>query len=70
MRAVPRLDETGHHRLMAIDGMPPRLDVPFSACSFEPRCELRQERCRQGVPELRAVGDRAHACRVRQEGPA
>ncbi|MHC4547215.1 MAG: ABC transporter ATP-binding protein [Planctomycetota bacterium] len=68
LRAVPRLDETVHEKLSAIEGMPPQLDRPFVACPFEPRCPLREERCRAGVPDLVASGaGRAHACRVRQE---
>ena len=70
LRAVPRLDETTHERLTAIEGMPPRLDVPFTACPFEPRCEYREARCLEGVPELKDVAGRTHACRVRQEGRA
>jgi len=71
LRAVPRLDETAHHRLTAIEGLPPKLDVPFVGCAFEPRCDFRDERCLQGAPELRPSGaGRAHACRVRQEDGA
>ena len=67
LRAVPRLDETVHEKLTAIEGMPPNLDRPFTACPFEPRCSLREERCRSGVPDLVPFGaGRAHACRVRQ----
>ncbi|MHC4135419.1 MAG: ABC transporter ATP-binding protein [Planctomycetota bacterium] len=68
LRAVPRLDETVHEKLTAIEGMPPQLDRPFAACPFEPRCPLREERCGSGVPDLVAfAAGRAHACRVRQE---
>ncbi|MHC5052296.1 MAG: oligopeptide/dipeptide ABC transporter ATP-binding protein, partial [Planctomycetota bacterium] len=67
LRAVPRLDETVHEKLTAIEGMPPQLDRPFVACPFEPRCSLREERCGSGVPDLVPyTPDRAHACRVRQ----
>ena len=71
LRAVPRLDEQRPERLVAIGGMPPQLDRPFKACPFEPRCPLREERCRQGVPRLEPAGPgRAHACVIRQGGPA
>jgi oligopeptide transport system ATP-binding protein len=67
LRAVPRLDETVHEKLTAIEGMPPQLDRPFRACPFEPRCPLREEACRADVPDLVPHGpDRAHACVVRQ----
>ncbi len=68
LRAVPRVDDSEHHRLTAIEGMPPRLDVPFSACPFEPRCDHAEERCRAGVPELAPCAPgHSHACVVRQE---
>jgi oligopeptide transport system ATP-binding protein len=68
LRSVPRLDETAHERLSSIEGMPPRLDVPFTACPFEPRCTYAEERCRDGVPALEPAGPgRMHACRVRRE---
>ena len=69
LRAVPRVDETEHKPLAAIHGLPPKLDVPFTGCPFEPRCDYSEERCRQGVPDLRSVdASRAHACIVRQGG--
>ncbi|MEE8104242.1 MAG: ABC transporter ATP-binding protein [Planctomycetota bacterium] len=68
MRAIPRVDEDEHARLIAIDGLPPKLYVPFTACPFEPRCAVREDICLNGVPELRAEsGDRAHACLLRQQ---
>mgnify|MGYP002622688085 CR=1 FL=1 len=71
LRSVPRVDETEHQRLVSIDGLPPKLDAPFTACPFEPRCGLREERCRDGVPDLKPHRPgHAHACRVRQEAPA
>jgi len=68
LRAVPRVDEQEHTRLTAIDGLPPKLDVPFTACPFEPRCDFREAACLDGVPSLHACGpNHAHACRIRQE---
>ena len=68
LRAVPRLDEQSHQRLTAIDGLPPKLDVPFTACPFEPRCDVREAICLDGVPTLRPSGPgRAHACRLRHQ---
>jgi oligopeptide transport system ATP-binding protein len=69
LQAVPRVDETEHQQLTAIEGLPPKLDVPFAACPFEPRCFMGEERCRDGVPELLSFAPgRAHACLVRQGG--
>jgi len=71
LRALPRVDEDEHHRLTAIEGMPPRLDVPFTGCPFEPRCPLAEEQCRDGVPDLVSCAPgHAHACVVRQQAGA
>ncbi|MHC4939152.1 MAG: ABC transporter ATP-binding protein [Planctomycetota bacterium] len=68
LQAVPRVDETEHQRLTAIEGLPPKLDVPFTGCPFEPRCEYREAVCKDGVPALHPSGPgRMHACRIRQE---
>jgi len=68
LRAVPRVDQQEHQRLMAIDGLPPKLDVPFTGCPFAPRCDYTEAQCRAAVPSLRGIGaGRAHACAVRQE---
>jgi len=68
LKAVPRVDEREHQRLLAIDGLPPKLDVPFTACPFEPRCDYREAICRDGVPALEICGPHhAHACAVRRE---
>ena len=68
MKAIPRLDESEHEKLQAIDGLPPRLYVPFTACPFEPRCHVREDSCMDGVPELKPSGEgRMHACRLRRE---
>jgi oligopeptide transport system ATP-binding protein len=68
LRALPRVDETEHQRLTAIEGMPPKLNVPFTACPFAPRCELVEDRCREDIPALRdEAADHAHACVVRRE---
>jgi len=71
LRAVPRPDLRRAERLVAIPGMPPQLDRPFTACAFEPRCPMAEERCRSGVPRLVPAGPgRAHACVVRAGGDA
>jgi len=71
LRAVPRVDERHHEKLAAIEGMPPRLDVPFRNCPFEPRCPLAETRCLDRVPPLRPAGPgRAHACVVTEGGPS
>jgi len=65
LRSVPHVDRGTLHqeRLYAIPGsIPSPLDLP-SGCSFNPRCDYAQERCRAAVPPLETVGDdRAVRC--------
>ncbi len=71
LRAVPRVDESGHHRLVAIDGLPPRLDHELTQCAFAPRCSLTEDVCRTSAPALLASGPgRAHRCALRRGGSA
>jgi oligopeptide/dipeptide ABC transporter ATP-binding protein len=47
---------TGDSRqLMAIPGMPPRLDRMPTACRFQDRCERVQPRCREELPPLELI---------------
>ena len=67
LRAIPRVDKDEHTRLTAIDGLPPKLYEPFTACPFEPRCAVREDICTSKVPELVPESlSRAHACLLRQ----
>jgi peptide/nickel transport system ATP-binding protein len=56
MRAIPRLDQPSHTRLLAIGGRPPDLVAPPPGCTFHPRCPYAQERCRHDEPALVAAG--------------
>jgi oligopeptide transport system ATP-binding protein len=61
--SLPRLDETGHERLVSIEGLPPDLVSPPPGCPFAPRCEHVVDRCLTENPELEAVGlDHMAAC--------
>jgi peptide/nickel transport system ATP-binding protein len=65
MRAIPRLDQPSHSRLLAIGGRPPDLVEPPPGCRFHPRCPYCQERCRHEEPALVASGGGAghlYAC--------
>ncbi len=55
--SLPRLDEEGHRRLQAIDGLPPVLMEAPASCPFAPRCHYVIERCRKEKPALTAVGN-------------
>ena len=64
MQSLPRL--AAHNEwLRPITGQPPSLLNMPPGCAFHPRCFLSQGRlpCRTDVPELRAIGDRAHLTR-------
>ena len=53
LQSVPRLDADTHTKLFSIEGLPPRLDRdPFRACTFEPRCPVAREVCREEEPAL------------------
>ena len=56
LASLPRLDETTHHKLNSIEGLPPDLiDLP-PACPFAPRCDFATDRCRTENPTLEPVG--------------
>jgi oligopeptide transport system ATP-binding protein len=53
--SLPRVDETGHQRLVSIDGLPPVLYEKPTFCPFAPRCRSAIERCWKENPPLREV---------------
>jgi oligopeptide transport system ATP-binding protein len=63
--SLPRMDESGRRRLVSIDGIPPVLMAPPTACPFAPRCDYKVEHCLQENPLLRPVStDHFVACWV------
>ncbi len=56
LHAIPSLDQRNQERLASIEGMPPDLRKPATACPFAPRCPYVIDRCLQEVPPLRPVG--------------
>ncbi|HXM54127.1 MAG TPA: ABC transporter ATP-binding protein, partial [Candidatus Dormibacteraeota bacterium] len=64
LRAIPRLEQASHTRLLAIGGRPPDLVSPPPGCRFAPRCTRVQERCRENEPPLQAdaAPDHDFAC--------
>jgi len=68
LRSVPRVERSAHGRLAHIEGLPPRLDQPFTACPFLPRCTLSRPECSNGVPALLPAGSgRLRRCVVPAE---
>jgi oligopeptide transport system ATP-binding protein len=55
--SLPRVDDTGHHRLVSIDGLPPVLYEKPTFCPFAPRCKYAVERCWKENPQLMDVGN-------------
>ena len=67
LQSVPRVAGAAHTRLAHIEGIPPRLDRPFTACPFAPRCAFVRDACRAGVPPLVVEDGRARRCVVPAE---
>jgi oligopeptide transport system ATP-binding protein len=57
LASVPRLDLPRERKLSVIEGLPPNLARLPKGCSFNPRCYLAIERCREEIPELEKVGE-------------
>jgi oligopeptide transport system ATP-binding protein len=54
--SLPRMDESGHRRLVSIDGLPPVLMEKPSYCPFAPRCKFAIEHCWHENPTLLTLG--------------
>jgi oligopeptide/dipeptide ABC transporter ATP-binding protein len=52
LQSVPRLDAARRARLHPIEGAPPNMLQPPSACPFQPRCRYEVDLSRQQVPQL------------------
>jgi oligopeptide transport system ATP-binding protein len=66
--SLPRVDETEHHRLFSIDGLPPTLYKKPTSCPFAPRCKWVVEHCLNENPPLLEVGpNHRAACWVEVE---
>lgn len=70
LRSTPSIEKGRVGKLVPIEGLPPSLLNPSPMCQFLPRCTFVEERCRQGMPDQRVVGDgRKVACWVDVKGP-
>jgi oligopeptide transport system ATP-binding protein len=52
LQSVPRLNAGRRARLQPIEGAPPNMLHPPSACPFQPRCRYEVDLSRQQVPQL------------------
>jgi oligopeptide/dipeptide ABC transporter ATP-binding protein len=59
LQSVPRLDAGQRARLHPIEGSPPNMLRPPSACPFQPRCRFEVDESRKAVPQLVEV-ERGH----------
>ena len=66
LQSLPRLDDHGT-RLQPIEGNVPDAFARIPGCSFGPRCDFAEERCREGRPPLEAAGAGRAACWVTAE---
>jgi oligopeptide transport system ATP-binding protein len=63
LHALPHVDQRNQERLASIDGLPPDLRKPATACPFASRCPYAEGRCLTEVPPLMPCGDqRLSAC--------
>jgi oligopeptide/dipeptide ABC transporter ATP-binding protein len=58
--SLPRLDESGRHRLSPIVGSPPSLVNLPPGCPFTPRCPLAQDICETHEPDLVPTDSTSH----------
>jgi len=61
LRSVPRLSDL-HEPLVPIPGQVPDPMLPTNECRFLPRCTYSRAACRQPVPLLASMPDRAVRC--------
>lgn len=69
LQTIPKISGPREARLKVIEGQPPILNAPPSACPFRARCEYRFERCDAENPALRPVGA-GHAVACHWQAPA
>ena len=60
MEAIPRLSNTPHTVLQAINGQPPDLVNLSAGCRFAPRCWKVQTLCTQREPALKSINGHGH----------
>jgi oligopeptide transport system ATP-binding protein len=63
LESIPKLDQSEHHRLATIKGLPPDLLAEPTQCTFAPRCPYAIDKCWDEVPPLMPSGpDHVTAC--------
>ena len=60
MNSAPSLAYAPHTRLQAIPGLPPNLLNLPEGCSFQSRCNYKEEKCSSYAPDLTTIKDPDH----------
>jgi oligopeptide transport system ATP-binding protein len=55
LQTIPRISGAREARLKVIEGQPPILTAPLTACPFRARCEYRHDTCDRANPARRAI---------------
>jgi oligopeptide transport system ATP-binding protein len=55
LKTIPKITGEREARLKVIEGQPPILNAPLTACPFRARCEYRHEACDRTNPPRRAI---------------
>jgi peptide/nickel transport system ATP-binding protein/oligopeptide transport system ATP-binding protein len=58
LQTIPKISGEREARLKVIEGQPPILNAPLTACPFRARCEFRHDACDRQNPARRAVDGR------------
>ena len=65
LQCLPRINNSHHKKLTAIEGLPPMLINAPEGCPFQPRCTRAIEKCSRKNPGLQSIGtDHSVACWV------
>jgi peptide/nickel transport system ATP-binding protein/oligopeptide transport system ATP-binding protein len=59
LKTIPRISGEREARLKVIEGQPPILTGPLTACPFRARCEYRHDTCDNVNPPRRAIDGKA-----------
>ena len=59
LKTIPRITGERESRLKVIEGQPPILTAPLTACPFRARCEYRHDTCDAVNPARRAIDGKA-----------
>ena len=66
LESIPRLDQKGQ-TLAAIGGLPPNLTRIPPGCTFNPRCRMSQDICREKEPDLLPIAGQMSRCHFAEE---